>query len=175
MSKEHGFAIWLTGLPASGKTSITRELVKKLEAERRPVVVLESDEMRAILTPQPTYSPEERDQFYKTLASLGALITRSNVNVVFDATANKRAYRDYARSIIPHFLEVYVHCPLEICMQRDPKGIYRGAATGDAAFVPGLQTPYETPLNPDITLDGQAPPDAGAQAIFDSLKHLQYI
>lgn len=175
MSADTGFAIWITGLPASGKTSIARELLLKLEAQGLRVVLLESDELRAILTPQPTYTEEERDWFYHALASLGALITRRKVNVVFDATANKRSYRDYARSLIPRFLEVYVHCPLEICMQRDPKGIYRTAADGTASFVPGLQTPYEPPLSPDVTLDGQARPKKGAQAIFDMLKQLRYV
>jgi adenylylsulfate kinase len=174
MSTQHGFAIWITGLPASGKTSITRELVLKLEAQGLRVVTLESDELRTILTPQPTYRDEERDWFYHALASLGALITRSKVNVVFDATANKRSYRDYARSIIPRFFEVYVQCPLEICMQRDPKGIYLAGTEGAAAFVPGLQTPYEPPLNPEATLDGQALPEASAATIYRMLQRSPY-
>lgn len=174
MSADTGFAIWITGLPASGKTSIARELLLKLEAQGLRVVLLESDELRGILTPQPTYSEEERDWFYHALASLGALITRNKVNVVFDATANKRSYRDYARSLIPRFLEVYVHCPLELCMQRDPKGIYRTAADGAASFVPGLQTPYEPPLNPEATLDGQALPEASAAAVFTRLQQAHY-
>ena len=97
MSTEQGFAIWITGIPASGKSSLTRELVKKLANRGISVVVLESDEMRTILTPVPTYDQKERDAFYRALALIGGVITRSGVPVVFDATANKRAYREFAR------------------------------------------------------------------------------
>jgi adenylylsulfate kinase len=165
----------MTGIPASGKTSITRELVRKLAAKKVHAVALESDEMRTILTPEPTYGPEERDRFYKTLALIGAMLTRSGVNVVFDATAHKRAYRDYARSLIPRFIEAYVRCPVEVSMKRDPKGIYRRAAAGKTASVPGLQTPYEPPLRPEAVLDGQAPPEAGAEALLKKLQQVLYL
>jgi adenylylsulfate kinase len=175
MSAQRGFAVWITGIPASGKTTITRELVKKLEARGIRAVVLESDEMRTILTPNPTYTPKERDQFYRALSLIGALMTRSNVNVIFDATANMRAYREYARLLIPNFIEVYVKCPLEVSMKRDPKGIYRSAAAGNTTTVPGLQTPYEPPLSPEITLQGQNLPEEGADEIIDKLTQLLYI
>jgi len=175
MNTEQGFAIWITGIPASGKSSITRELVKKLAIRGVSVVVLESDEMRKILTPVPTYGQEERDAFYRALALIGALITRSGVPVIFDATANKRAYRQYARTLIPRFVEAYVTCPLEICMQRDPKGIYGRAVAGKTSTVPGIQTTYEPPHKPDITLDGRNPPEAAADAVVDILKRLLHI
>ncbi len=175
MDAPQGFAVWITGLPSSGKSSITKELVKKLKARGVHAVVLESDEMRRMLTPEPTYSPEERDWFYRTLAFLGELLTRSGINVVFDATANKRAYRDRARSLMQKFIEVYVDCPIEICRKRDPKGIYAKAASGAATEVPGVQASYEPPLRPDLTVDGQAPPEAGAEVIVSKLKKLHYI
>jgi len=175
MSEQEGFAVWLTGIPASGKSSITRELVKQLRACNVSVVVLESDEMRKILTPAPTYSGEERGQFYRALALIGALITRNGINVIFDATANKRAYRDKARQAIKKFAEVYVVCPREICVKRDPKGIYAQAALKIATNVPGIQAAYEPPLSPELTLDGQAPPVLEAAKIMDTLKRLLYI
>jgi adenylylsulfate kinase len=175
MNTKQGFAIWITGIPASGKSSLTRELVKKLSKRGVSVVVLESDEMRTILTPVPTYDEEERDAFYRALAQLGGLITRSGVPVIFDATANKRVYRDYARSLIPRFVEVYVICPLEICMKRDPKGIYDRAVAGKTSTVPGVQAIYEPPHNPDITLDGRNPPEASADAVLDLLQRLLHI
>jgi len=175
MSAQRGFAVWITGIPASGKTTITRELVKKLEARGIRAVVLESDEMRTILTPNPTYLPEERDRFYHALALIGAVITRSNVNVIFDATANMRAYREYARLLIPNFIEVYVKCSLEVSMNRDPKGIYRNAAAGNTTTVPGLQTPYEPPLSPEITLQAQNLPEENTDEIINKLTQLLYI
>lgn len=175
MSEPEGFALWLTGIPASGKSSITRELVKQLHAHRVPVVVLESDEMRKILTPAPTYSDEERSWFYRALALIGAMITRSGVNVIFDATANKREYRDQARQAIHKFMEVYVACPQEVCIKRDPKGIYAQAAKKTATNVPGVQAAYEPPLRPDLTLDGQALPALEAARIMEVLKKAFFI
>jgi adenylylsulfate kinase len=175
MSELQGFALWITGLPASGKSSITRELVKELSARGVPIVVLESDEMRKILTPEPTYSEEERSRFYRTLALIGELITRSGINVIFDATANKREYRDHARAFIKKFLEVYVECPLEVCRKRDPKGIYARAALKKTTTVPGVQAAYEPPLNPELSLDGQTPPEKNAGLILGKLKQFLYI
>ena len=172
MSVQDGFAIWLTGIPAAGKSSITRELVKQFQARNVSVVVLESDEMRKILTPAPSYSDEERSRFYRALALTGALITRSGINVIFDATANKREYRDHARQAIRKFMEVYVHCPLDICVKRDPKGIYAKAALKTTANVPGIQAAYEPPLMPELTLDGQASPVLEAARIINTLRKL---
>ena len=175
MNVRQGFALWLTGLPASGKSSITRELVAKLEALGIRAVVLESDEMRKILTPEPDYSAEERDAFYRSLALIGELLTRSSTNVIFDATANKRTYRDYARTHIPKFMEIYIQCPLDICMKRDPKGIYSRASAGGTTTVPGMQAPYEPPISPEVTLDCQSLPETGAALILDKLKQELFI
>lgn len=175
MSAARGFAVWLTGLPASGKSSVARELARMLDELRVPVVVLESDELRKILTPDAAYSPEERDRFYRTMAMLGELITRTGVNVIFDATASRLVYRDYARTLIPKFVETYVRCPLEVCMKRDPKGIYRRAQEGAAFTVPGLQSPYEPPRAPEVTLDCEEGVETSANLILDKIKRLKYL
>ncbi len=175
MNEQKGFAVWFTGIPASGKSSIARELAKKMSDSGAPVVVLESDEMRRILTPGSTYSSDERDRFYRALVLIGEMITRNGINVIFDATANRRAYRDHARALIPKFIEAYVRCPLDICMKRDPKGIYGRAAVGQTTTVPGIQSPYEPPLNPELTLDGQDSPEGSADVVLEKLKQLLYI
>jgi len=175
MSTGRGFAVWLTGLPACGKSSITRELAARLGELRVPVVVLESDRLRKILTPDATYSPEERDRFYRTLAMLGELITQNGVNVIFDATANRLAYRAYARTLIPRFVETYVRCPLEVCVKRDPKGIYERARSGAAGTVPGVQSAYEPPRVPEITLDCEERVETSAGVIVEKLRRLSYI
>jgi adenylylsulfate kinase len=167
-----GFGLWLTGRPASGKSSITRELTRTLEQCGASVVVLESDEMRNILTPEPSYTEEERDGFYRALALIGALITKNGVNVIFDATANKRTYRDQARKLIKRFAEIYVECPLSVCMERDPKGIYAMADARQSTTVPGLQTAYEPPVAPELILNGQLPPADNAAVIIDKLKRI---
>lgn len=151
----HGaaFAIWLTGLPASGKSTIVAALKPQLEGLGLVVEVLESDEVRLVLTPAATYSDAERDLFYRALVFTGQKLVAHGVTVVFDATASRRVYRDFARSVIPRFIEVSVECPLATCMERDKKGTYRKGQSGESLTVPGLQSPYEAPTNPDLTID----------------------
>ena len=84
---------------------------------------------------------------------MGARLVAHGVMVIFDATASRRAYRDFARSLIPCFIEVAVECPLELCMQRDYKGTYLRGRRGESSTVPGLQESYEAPLNPEVTID----------------------
>ncbi len=147
------FVVWLTGLPASGKTTIARLLVRRLRERGITVILLDSDELRGILTPNPTYSEEERDWFYGALAGLAALLYRNGAAVVIAATANRRRYREALRSTVGRFVEVYLKCPLKVCMRRDRKGVYRLALEGKAKTVPGIQAPYEEPLNPDLTIE----------------------
>jgi len=168
--REPGFAVWLTGLPASGKSTVARALQKMLAGRGVRTVVLESDDVRKLLTPSPRYDPSERDRFYGALADLARRLTEEGVPVLVAATANLRAYRDRAREVIPRFLEVYVECPLEVCRQRDPKGIYRRSDAGTAPNVPGVSTPYEPPLHPEVVVDGERDPAGdSARAILRAL------
>jgi len=169
------FALWVTGLPASGKSTITAALVGNLNRRNVFPVVLESDRMRKILTPEPTYGKEERDLFYRQLVALGETIFRSGVPVIFDATANRRIYRDNARTALGSLVEIYVNSPLNVCRARDPKGIYAAAAAGTAAAVPGVQSTYEPPERPDLVVDGMEPPERNAEQILGLLKTLGYV
>lgn len=151
---KNAFAVWVTGLPASGKSTLVAALKTQLADRGIDAAVLESDMLRRILTVQPHYDEQERKAFYSQMVYIGTLLAQHGVPVIFDATANRRAYRAQARSQIPRFLEVYVKSPLEICIARDPKGIYRKAREGAAESVPGLQSAYEPPENPDVVVDG---------------------
>lgn len=171
MTRPQSFAVWLTGLPASGKSTIVAALVPQLEGLGCLVEVLESDAVRRVLTPDPTYSSIERDLFYRALAFLGARLVARGVTVIFDATANRRAYRDFARSLIPKFLEVAVECPLELCRQRDHKGTYKRGQRGESSTVPGLQEPYEAPLHPEVRIDTtHIAGDVAAGVVLDLVK-----
>jgi adenylylsulfate kinase len=171
MNRPQSFAIWVTGLPASGKSTIVSALKPQLEAMGLVVEVLESDEVRRVITPTPTYSEAERDLFYRALAFTGERLVVHGVTVVFDATASRRAYRDFARSVIPRFIEVAVECPLTTCMERDRKGTYRKGRRGDSLTVPGLQSPYEAPINPDLRIDTTTTPSGdAARQICDLVK-----
>ena len=153
--REPAFAVWLTGLPASGKSTVTRALVAQLHALGVHPAVLESDAVRREITPNATYGEAERDAFYATVAYLARVLALHGVPVIVDATANRRAYRDRARAAIPRFLEVHVRCPLAVCRERDPKRIYRRGAEGKAPNVPGLSAPYEPPLMAEVVVDGE--------------------
>ncbi len=150
----HGFAIWITGLPASGKSTVTAALADLLRSRGLEVAVLESDVLRRVFTAKPSYEENERESFYSSVACIGEILTQHGVTVIFDATANRREYRERARSRIAKYLEVHVDCPLEVCVDRDPKGIYRRALGGQADTVPGLGTAYEAPTNPDVVVYG---------------------
>lgn len=154
------WAIWITGLPGSGKTTVAREVADRLKEER--LRTLQLDEIRTIVTPHPTYSEQERDIVYAFLAYTAKVLTECGVNVIIDATANRKRYRDLARQLIPHFKEVYLACSLDTCRQREsrrtteftPKKIYEKSHAPGAA-VPGVNVPYEATKNPELTLDSE--------------------
>jgi len=174
--RETAFAVWLTGLPASGKSTVARALSAELGGRGIRAAVLESDVLRREITPNAKYGDAERDAFYATLAYLARVLVLHNVPVIVDATANRRAYRDRARRAIPRFLEVHVRCPLAVCQARDPKGIYRRGAAGTALNVPGVSAPYEPPLAPEVVVDGERDDAAvAARRIVSALEKKGYL
>jgi len=174
--REPAFAVWLTGLPASGKSTVARALVEQLQASGVRPAVLESDAVRREITPNATYGEDERDAFYATVGYLARVLVLHGVPVIVDATANRRAYRDRARAAIPRFLEVHVRCPIAVCRARDPKGIYRRGAEGKAPNVPGVSAPYEPPPLPEVVVDGERDdPAAAARRIVSALREKGFL
>ena len=170
------FAVWLTGRPASGKSTIADALHTRLRACGATVATLESDRLRPVLTPDPQYTPDERDRFYHGLLELGRVLIEQRVSVVFDDTANRAAYRERARQQIDRFVEVHVACPLEVCEQRDPKGIYAKARAGEIRSVPGFDAPYEAPVDPELRIDATAESSEDAAGrIVDHLRERGFI
>lgn len=167
-AKAKAFAVWITGLPASGKSTIVCALKAQLAERGVDVAVLESDVLRKVFVSDHPYSAEGREAFYRQMVFVGSLLVEHGVPVIFDATANRRAYRDRARREIPRFIEVYLDVPLEVCMARDPKGIYRSGKMGGAPNVPGLQDPYEPPESPDVLVHGDTP-ESDAHRIVEKL------
>ncbi len=166
-----GFAIWLTGLPSSGKTTLAHALKDLLLDRGISVQMLDSDELRRRLTPNPSYSPQERDWFYGVIALLAELLADNGVNVLIAATAPRRAYREAARARIHRFAEVYVDCPRDVCRERDPKGLWKRAEEGKITELPGLGTPYEPPESPEARVDtGRLSTEAAARKILRQLK-----
>jgi adenylylsulfate kinase len=169
-----GFGIWITGLPASGKSMITAALVQRLKERGLRVAVLESDVLRKYFSDESRYDDQDREYFYGSLALIGKVLTENGIHVIFDATANRREYRERARKHIPRFLEIHVDTPLEVCMQRDPKGIYKRGLSGEARNVPGLGADYEPPQHPDLVIRGdRETPEAAADRIIALLPDIE--
>lgn len=150
------FAIWLTGMPGSGKSTIASEL-KRLHPD---FIVLNMDELRRVVTPEPTYSDAERDIVYRCIVYTASTLVENGHNVIIDATGNLRKWRDLARKLIPKYAEVYLKCPIELCKLRErarletrgaPREIYKKAEAGWP--VPGVSVPYEDPLNPELLIE----------------------
>lgn len=130
----------------------------------RPVVVLDSDEVRTCLHPPLGYDDAARDAFYATLTDLAVVLEGQGLVVLVAATANRRAFREQARKAASCFVEVYVRCDEAVCAERDPKGLYAASRAGALAAVPGAGAPYEAPENADVVIDtgGDARVDATA-------------
>lgn len=167
--------IWITGLPGSGKSTIA-SAVKEMMPD---AVLLRMDELRKIVTPEPAYSDSEREYVYRSLVYTANIINQLGHTVIIDATGNKKSWRELARNIIPDFLEIYLKCPLELCMEREktrldthaaPKEIYNKGKAGWP--VPGINIPYEEPEHPELIIDTEkeSPVDA-AEKIMRLIKH----
>lgn len=166
-----GFVLWFTGLPSSGKTTLARILCDRLDDEGLVVQLLDSDALRQVLTPQPTYSNAERDWFYGVLVYLAQLLAGNGVNVVIAATGARRAYRDAAHEKLARFGEVFVHCPPDVCRARDPKGLWQKVESGDISGLPGADAPYEAPRNPAARVDtAQTEPQEAAVLVLQQLR-----
>jgi adenylylsulfate kinase len=171
--EKRGWALWLTGRPASGKTTLARALRYKLDVLGIEAIILDSDEVRQVLTPIPTYSEEERDRFYAGLVDLAALLMQYGVNVIISATGSRRAYRETAYRLLSPFAEVWVRCPIDICRMRDPKGLYARADAGLIVNLPGVGEPYEPPERPAVIIDAdQHSPDLLAEKIIANVPFL---
>ena len=168
-----GFAVWFTGLPASGKTSIAQKMCQILSEQGITIVLFDSDELRRVLTPRPRYTDEERDWFYGVMVYLAEHITESGVNVAISATAPRRYYRATARLHIEKFAEVYVDCPESLCRQRDPKGLWKKSDKGEIKSLPGPGIPYEKPSLPEIRIDTARTSVSGG--VYHVLKGLEVL
>lgn len=174
--REKGVVIWFTGLAGSGKSTIASGVAQRLADMGLDVENLDADIVRANLSPNLGFSIEARDENTKRLAWLAQLLSKYGVNVVIAAVATLRYFRDRARQWCEKFVEVYVDAPLEVCMQRDPKGLYARAARGEVQDVDGIHIPYEEPLNPEVHLrTDQMSIEECVDAVMNKLFELGYI
>ncbi|MGB0384514.1 MAG: adenylyl-sulfate kinase [Ardenticatenaceae bacterium] len=175
MIDQAGWVLWLTGRPASGKTWLAEAVRQRLGRVGVKAVILDSDELRPILTPQATYTEQERARFYQGIVELADLLTRYGTNIIIAATANRRAYRDAARERFgARFAEVFVSCSLQTCRTRDPKGLYAKVETGEITRLPGIGAAYEPPQAAEVTVNTEDnTPQEAAEKIVTAISFLR--
>ena len=147
-----GLCIWLMGLSASGKTTIARLVENALVARGLRVQILDGDVVRTNLSAGLGFTRADREINLRRMAFVAGLLVRHGIVVVVSAITPYQSIREEVRSTIDEFIEVYLNCPLEICIQRDPKGLYRKALAGEIQNFTGINDPFETPRQPDIEL-----------------------
>jgi adenylylsulfate kinase len=168
-----GFTVWMTGLPAAGKSTLASLLRDRLVAEGRLVEVLDGDEIRKGLSRDLGLSREDREEHARRVSFLAKVLSRNGVVWVVALISPYRASRESARETVGRdsFVEVYVRAPLGVCESRDPKGLYARARRGEIANMTGIQDPYEEPLAPDILIDTErATPDESADLLVAKLR-----
>ncbi len=147
---QRGVTIWFTGLSGSGKTTIRMALEQKLRSRGLKVEVLDGDIVRQNLTKGLGFSKEDRDENIRRIGFVSHLLTRNGVIVMVSAISPYRAIRDEVRERIGDFVEVYANAPLEVCEERDVKGLYKRARSGEIKQFTGISDPYEAPLDPEV-------------------------
>lgn len=153
---DKGFVIWFTGLPGSGKTTLAKGVAEKLREKGYRVEVIDGDWARKTISLGAGYTREERRIHLHRVAWVARLLARNGVIVVCSFVSPYRDVRKMIRDIIEEeipFIEVYVQCPLEECIKRDPKGLYKKALRGEIKYFTGISDPYEPPENPDIIVN----------------------
>lgn len=150
-----GFVVWFTGRPASGKTTVADRTRAALRARGVPVLWLDSDDLRSVLTPTPSYSEDEREHFYAALRHLAARAVEGGVAVVISATGMRRRWRDALRQQVARFCEVELEVSREAAARRDPKGLYAAVREGHIEGLPGVDAPFERSERAELCLDAE--------------------
>ena len=145
-----GLTVWFTGLSGAGKTTLSQALERRLADCGYPVESLDGDVVRQRLSKGLGFSKADRDENIRRIGFVAELLTRHGVVVLVSAISPYREIRDEVRRQIGRCVEVYVNAPLEICEQRDQKGLYKRARAGEIRGFTGIDDPYEPPLNPEV-------------------------
>lgn len=160
-----GATIWLTGLPSAGKTTIATALAERLGELGRPVEILDGDAVRPVLSPELGYSRADRDANVARIGWVASRLARHGVTVVAAVVSPFAAARDGVRARHDgqaRYYEVHIATPVEVCAERDVKGLYARQRTGQVAGLTGIDDEYEPPLHPDLVIDTSLQPLAAA-------------
>jgi adenylyl-sulfate kinase len=171
-----GFTIWFTGLSGSGKSTLSEIIEERLKARGRNVEILDGDIVRTHLSKGLGFSREDRDTNIKRIAFVCGLLTRNGVICISAAIAPYSEAREWARHEIKNFVEVYVKCPIEVCRQRDVKGLYKLVDEGKIKNFTGVDDPYEEPEHPELVIETDKESiEESVERIFAKLVELGYL
>jgi len=171
----HGATFWLTGLPASGKSTIAARLERRLVEAGRPAYLLDGDNVRHGLSGDLGFSPGDRRENIRRVAHVARLMADSGavaiVSLVSPSARDRALARELHEAARVPFIEVYVDTPVEVCAQRDPKGLYARARAGEVRDFTGISAPYDAPENPEILVHGaEEDVDAAAARLLEELE-----
>ncbi|MGD1875330.1 MAG: adenylyl-sulfate kinase [Mastigocoleus sp.] len=173
---QSGVAVWFTGLSGAGKTTITKAVAEKLRAQECKIEVLDGDIVRENLTKGLGFSKADRDENIRRIGFVAHLLTRNGVIVLVSAISPYREIREEIKNKIGDFVEVYVNAPLKVCEERDVKGLYKRARSGEIKNFTGIDDPYEPPLNPTVECRTDLEElDESVSNVLKKLKELGYI
>jgi adenylyl-sulfate kinase len=171
-----GFTIWFTGLSGAGKSTLSEAIEERLKARGRNVEILDGDIVRTHLSKGLGFNREDRDINIKRIGFVCGLLTRNGVICISAAIAPYREARKWAREEIGNFVEVYVKCPIEVCRQRDVKGLYKLVDEGKIKGFTGVDDPYEEPENPELIVEtSKETIEESVGRIFAKLEELGYL
>jgi adenylylsulfate kinase len=173
---EDGFTVWFTGLSGSGKSTLAELLTEVLERRGRRYELLDGDVVRTNLSKGLGFSKEDRDTNILRIGWVAERLTYHGAAVVVSAISPYRDVRDKVRERIPRFVEVFVSCPVEVCAQRDVKGLYEKAFRGEITGFTGVDDPYEPPEHPEVVVEtDRMPPEECLAVIVARLEELGYL
>ncbi len=174
MNQHRSFLIWFTGLSGSGKSTIANLLEKKLHEQKIHTYSLDGDNLRRGLTKELKFSKEDRNENLRRTAEVAKLFIDAGTVVIAAFISPYIDMREQIKDIVgdENYIEVFVNTPLEVCEQRDVKGLYKKARTGELKNFTGISAPYETPINPFIEIDTvNESPEQAVQKILSMIKN----
>ena len=173
---EGGFTVWFTGLSGSGKSTLAELLVAVLEERGCRYELLDGDVVRTNLSKGLGFSKEDRDTNILRIGWVAERLTYHGAAVIVSAISPYRAIRDQVRARIPRFVEVWVSCPVEVCAQRDVKGLYEKAFRGEITGFTGVDDPYEPPEHAEVVVEtDRMTPEECLTQVVARLEELGYL
>jgi adenylyl-sulfate kinase len=171
-----GFTIWFTGLSGAGKSTVSRLLEDRLRSHGAKVEVLDGDVVRENLSKGLGFSKADRDENIRRVGFVCELLSRNGVISIAAVISPYRSGRADVRGRISNFVEVYMHCPIEVLTQRDVKGLYRKALAGEIQHFTGISDPYEPPDAPEVTVNSSCEgPEESLERIWMFLEEMNLV